>query len=38
MKKQLTVAQNSLFYNFCLERHLPEDHLLRRIAQFREFD
>jgi transposase len=24
--------QQSLFYDFCLEDHVPEDHLLRRIA------
>lgn len=38
MMGQLPAAQNSLFYDFCLERHIPEDHLLRRIDQFLDFD
>lgn len=35
---QLPAAQNSLFYDFCLESHIPEDHLLRRINRFLDFD
>jgi hypothetical protein len=26
--------QEALFYGFSLERHVPEDHLLRRIDRF----
>lgn len=29
-----TVAQESLFYGFSLERHVPGDHLLRSIDRF----
>jgi transposase len=28
------VAQGALFYEFSLERHVPEDHLLRSIDRF----
>jgi len=38
MMGQLPAAQNALFYDFCLERHIPEDHLLRQIDQFLDFD
>lgn len=38
MMGQLPAAQDNLFYDFCLERHIPEDHLLRRIDQFLDFD
>ena len=38
MKGQLPPDQNTLFYDFSLERHIPEDHLLRRIDQFLDFD
>lgn len=31
MMGQLPPAQNELFYDFCLDRHVPQDHLLRRI-------
>jgi len=31
MMGQLPGAQSALFYEFCLERHVPSDHLLRRI-------
>ena len=27
-----------MFYEFCLEKHIPEDHLLRQIDQFLDFD
>ena len=29
-----TVAQEALFYEFSLERHVPSDHLLRAIDRF----
>ena len=32
MMGRLNDRQPSLFYNFCLETHVPEDHLLRKIA------
>jgi len=35
---QLPASQNALFYDFCLEKHIPEDHLLRQIDQFLDFD
>lgn len=35
---QLPAAQNALFYDFCLERHIPSDHLLRQINEFLDFD
>jgi transposase len=35
---QLPAAQNTLFYDFCLERHIPTDHLLRQIDQFLDFE
>ena len=38
MMGQLPAAQNGLFYDFCLERHIPVDHLLRQIDQFLDFD
>lgn len=38
MMGQLPAAQNELFYDFCLERHIPNDHLLRQIDQFLDFD
>lgn len=28
MMSQLPAAQNELFYDFCLERHIPSNHLL----------
>ncbi len=31
MMGQLPPAQNELFYDFCLEKFVPQDHLLRRI-------
>jgi transposase len=34
MMGERTVAQEALFYSFCLERHVPEDHLLRSIDRF----
>ncbi len=38
MMGQLPAQQNTLFYEFCLEKHIPEDHLLRQIDQFLNFD
>ena len=38
MMGQLPASQNALFYDFCLERHIPADHLLRQIDQFLDFD
>jgi len=38
MMGQLPAQQNALFYEFCLEKHIPQDHLLRQIDQFLDFD
>ena len=38
MMGQLPSQQNELFYDFCLEKHIPEDHVLRHINQFLDFD
>ena len=38
MKGQLPPDQNTLFYDFSQDRHIPQDHLLRRIDQFLDFD
>ena len=35
---QLPAQQNALSYEFCLEKHIPQDHLLRQIDQFLDFD
>lgn len=32
MVGRLDDGQESLFYDFCLENHVPEDHLLRKVA------
>jgi transposase len=29
---------DQLFYDFCLEDHVPDDHLLRKIDAFLDFD
>jgi len=34
MMGERTVAQEALFYSFNLERHVPQDHLLRSIDRF----
>ena len=34
MMGERTVAQEALFYEFSLERHVPADHLLRSIDRF----
>lgn len=38
MMGERRVAQDALFYEFSLERHVPADHLLRKIDRFVEFD
>ena len=38
MMGQLQQKQNALFYDFCLEEQVPQDHLLRQIDQFLDFD
>ena len=30
----MQAAPEQLFYDFCLEDHVPDDHLLRRIDRF----
>ena len=34
MMGERRVMQVALFYGFSLERHVPDDHLLRRIDRF----
>lgn len=34
----LQSAPERLFYDFCLEDHVPDDHLLRQIDRFLDFD
>ena len=34
MMGELPAGQNALFYDFCIEDHVPEDHLLRQIDPF----
>ena len=34
MMEARQVAQGALFYDFSLEQHFPEDHLLRSIDRF----
>ena len=34
MMGERTVMQEALFYGFSLERHVPNDHMLRRIDRF----
>ncbi len=36
MMGERTVAQEALFYEFSLERHVPADHLLRAIDRVAE--
>jgi transposase len=38
MMGERRVAQDALFYEFSLERHVPADHLLRKIDRFVDFD
>ncbi|MEN0036776.1 MAG: IS1182 family transposase [Cellvibrio sp.] len=37
MMGQQSPQQNALFYDFCLERHIPNNHLLRHINSFLDF-
>ena len=34
MMGERTVMQEALFYGFSLERHIPSDHMLRKIDRF----
>ncbi|TCM12860.1 hypothetical protein EDF56_11724 [Novosphingobium sp. PhB165] len=34
MMGERRVAQDALFYEFSLDRHVPADHLLRAIGRF----
>jgi len=36
MMGELPTGQNELFYDFCLEKYVPQDHLLRQIDHFLE--
>ena len=38
MMGERRVRQDTLFYEFSLERHVPERHLLRSIDRFVELD
>ena len=38
MRGERKVQQDALFYEFSLERHVPETHLLRSIDRFVELD
>jgi transposase len=38
MMGQLAPAQNELYYDFNLEQHIPDNHLLRQIDKFLDFD
>jgi hypothetical protein len=38
MMGERRVGQEALFYEFSLERHVPETHLLRSIDRFVELD
>jgi transposase len=38
MMGERTVLQEPLFFGFCLERHVPADHLLRAIDRFVDLD
>ena len=38
MMGERQVHQDALFYEFSLERHVPEKHLLRSIDRFVELD
>jgi transposase len=37
MMGQLPPGQNALFYEFSIDNHVPEDHLLRALDQFLDF-
>jgi hypothetical protein len=34
----MQTAPAQLFYDFCLDDHIPEDHLLRRIDRFLDLE
>jgi hypothetical protein len=34
----MQTAPAQLFYDFCLDDHVPEDHLLRRIDRFLDLE
>jgi hypothetical protein len=34
----MQVAPAQLFYDFCLDDHVPADHLLRRIGRFLDLE
>ncbi len=38
MMGRLPAGQNELFYEFCIENHVPQSHTLRGIDQFLNFD
>jgi len=38
MMGQLAADQNALFYDFNLEQRIPDNHLLRKIDHFLDFD
>ncbi|GJM01351.1 MAG: hypothetical protein DHS20C07_30300 [Methyloligella sp.] len=38
MMMRLQSEPDQLFYDFCLNDHVPEDHLLRKIDRFLNFD
>ena len=38
MMGQLAANHNALFYDFNLEQRIPDNHLLRKIDQFLDFD
>lgn len=38
MIRSLPAQQNSLFYDFCPEQHISENHLLHHIDRFVDFD
>ena len=38
MMGQLAADQNALFYDFNIEQRIPDNHLLRKIDQFLDFD
>jgi len=38
MMEQKSVQQNALFYEFCLDKNIPKNHLLRQFDQFIDFN
>ena len=37
MMGRLPAGQNQLFYEFCIEQHVPEKHVLRALDRFLDF-